>query len=280
MGLRQFSFKRGALYIIMQLLGSILAALSIIVIIPYQFEDRKISAIQFPRLLNNITPYKAFIMQFISSGFYVWTYYAVIVDIRAPSNIFGFALGAVVSIANLSFGPMTGGCVNLIKYLGPRIVVGNFENWSAYFVAPLLGGVFSGFYFDFFVLKTKRKAELIDMDKPEDGAPKTKKHFNLNDTAGKKPGFVEPERKLNQSSEAPTGKNSLYTSQVPVRNEQDAGMEEGEQQLQHAKPQDKKEKIAKQRQLEEEKRAKRLNAEENAAIQRQQQDVEDNLFSF
>jgi hypothetical protein len=105
-------------------------------------------------------------MQFIGSAFYVWTYYALIVDSRAPSNIFGFAIGAVSSICDLAFGPMIGGCINPVKYIGPRLVTAELSDPWIYFTAPLLGGVFAGFYFDFFVLERKEKQEYIDEDNP------------------------------------------------------------------------------------------------------------------
>ena len=107
-------------------------------------------------------------MQFIGSGFYVWTYYALIVDCRAPSNIFGYAIGAVTSICDLSFGPMVGGSINPIKYLGPRLISGEINGFLMYLTAPLLGGIFAGFYFDFFVLERKEKQELIDEDDEEE----------------------------------------------------------------------------------------------------------------
>ena len=106
-------------------------------------------------------------MQFIGSAFYVWTYYALIVDSRAPSNIFGFAIGMVSAICDLAFGPMVGGCINPVKYIGPRLVSGEVNDPWIYFTAPLLGGVFAGFYFDFFVLERKDKQELVDEDEPE-----------------------------------------------------------------------------------------------------------------
>jgi hypothetical protein len=110
-------------------------------------------------------------MQFIGSAFYVWTYYALIVDSRAPSNIFGFAIGAVSAICDLAFGPMVGGCINPVKYIGPRLVTAELNDPWIYFTAPLLGGVFAGFYFDFFVLERKEKQELIDDD--DDPEPMT-----------------------------------------------------------------------------------------------------------
>ena len=125
------------------------------------------ASIEFPHVPEEIPVYRSFIMEFIGSGFYVWTYYALIVDSRAPSNVFGFAIGGVTSICDLAFGPMVGGCINPIKYIGPRLVTAELSGSLIYLTAPLLGGIFAGFYFDFFVLERKEKQELIDDDEDE-----------------------------------------------------------------------------------------------------------------
>lgn len=231
--------------------------------------------------MNNITPYKAFIMQFIGSGFYVWTYYSVIVDVRAPSNIFGFALGAVVSISNLSFGPMTGGCVNIIKYLGPRVVGANFENWSSYFIAPLLGGIFSGFYFDFFVLKTKQKKELIDDDEPQAVAG-PKKQFNIDEF--KKSGLQETEglssrgssRRQLDSLMVSTRSNNV-DSKMPERGPEDVGKNREDDNIEYTRPKDLRDKEEKLKQNEEDKRTAK---EKREKVAQQTRDTEENLFSF
>ena len=170
MGLRQLSFSKGTIYILVQCLGSIFAALVILIIIPYEFQDKDIRGIEFPMIPAHVPVHKAFIMQFIGSAFYVWTYYALIVDSRAPSNIFGFAIGSVSALCDLSFGPMIGGCINPVNYIGPRLVDGNIADPLAYLTAPLLGGIFAGFYFDFFVLKRKEEQEIVD-DEDEDLEP-------------------------------------------------------------------------------------------------------------
>ncbi len=182
MGLRQFSFTKGAIYIAVQILGSIFAALLILIIIPYKFEGEGVTSIEFPNIPKSIPTYCSFIMQFIGSGFYVWTYYALIVDCRAPSNIFGFAIGGVSILCDLCFGEMVGGCINPVKYIGPRLVTAELSEPWVYFTAPLLGGIFAGFYFDFFVLERKEKEELFDEDDDDqflttDPSPEDKNDF-------------------------------------------------------------------------------------------------------
>lgn len=152
------------------------------IIIPYKFQGEGVTSIEFPNIPDSIPTYRSFIMQFIGSGFYVWTYYALIVDCRAPSNIFGFAIGGVSILCDLCFGEMVGGCINPVKYIGPRLVTAELSEPWIYFTAPLLGGIFAGFYFDFFVLERKEKEELIDEDDEDEftdnkPAPEEKNDF-------------------------------------------------------------------------------------------------------
>ena len=89
--------------------------------------------------------------EFIASFFYVLVYSATILDKRAPSNIFGYAIGIVFALATMAIGSQTGACLNPIRAIGPQIIAGDFTYIYLYTLSNIFGGLFAGFYYDFFL---------------------------------------------------------------------------------------------------------------------------------
>lgn len=49
-------------------------------------------------------------------------YFGLIFNKKAPSNVFGFGIGGVISIAHLTIGMISGGCVNPVRFFGPSLL--------------------------------------------------------------------------------------------------------------------------------------------------------------
>lgn len=164
--IRNMSVGKATLYLISQLIGSFLATILVMLLSP---DDAKLGAdkaFRYPEKRNITNDFQTFIMEFTLSMLYVFVYFATIIDKRAPSNIFGFALGAVIIMGTLAAGPLTGGVVNPIRIFGPYLINGQLEDSVVYWLATLAGGIFAGFYYDFFLLKDD---ELEDEDEDRNG---------------------------------------------------------------------------------------------------------------
>ncbi len=141
-------FQIGLLYILTQLLSSVLAGFLINLLLKFLYtEEYKLS---YPKIVPITNEFQAFIMEFILSFFYVLMYFSSVVDKRTSPNTYGFAIGAVVLLGSIAFGPFSGACVNFIRAFGPELIEGGFNN--IYFFATLIGGVFGGFYYENFLL--------------------------------------------------------------------------------------------------------------------------------
>lgn len=151
--IQNMSLSKAALYLISQMAASFLAAILVILILPINMNASIDKVFHFPEKRNITTDFQAFIMEFTLSMLYVFIYFSTIVDKRAPSNIFGFALGSVIMIGTLTAGPLTGGVVNPARIFGPYLVSGKLEDALVYWLANLAGGLLAGFYYDFFLLK-------------------------------------------------------------------------------------------------------------------------------
>ena len=148
---RQIAAKKAVLYVIMQILGSIVGAL--LVFIAYKVpEDAKVSYYGEPKLHAHENFTGAF-AELISMFLLVYVYNAIIADVRAPKHIFGVAIASVYLISVIAFGVVTGGCVNLVTLIGPSIFSNNFNDWLLYIAGQLLGGIVSGSFYTLFLKK-------------------------------------------------------------------------------------------------------------------------------
>ena len=92
-------------------------------------------------------------MEFMLSFFYVLMYYAFVIDKRSDPDIFGIGIGGVILIGSVAFGPYTRACVNILRYIGPAVIMWEFNDFYIYFLANLFGGLFGGFYYKSFIWK-------------------------------------------------------------------------------------------------------------------------------
>ena len=77
----------------------------------------------------------------------MFTYFSCVLDKRGPQHIFGFAIGAIMFLGTLLFGPYSGACVNPMRVLGMYFIKGEFTDLNVYALASLSGSLFGGFYY-------------------------------------------------------------------------------------------------------------------------------------
>ena len=74
-------------------------------------------------------------MEFIFSFLYVAMYFGLIINEKAPSNVFGFGIGGVITIAHLTIGIISGGCVNPIRFIGPSLLSDKSKYLGVYLIS-------------------------------------------------------------------------------------------------------------------------------------------------
>lgn len=53
---------------------------------------------------------------------YVFTYYATVLDSKAPNNVFGYAIGSIIGLSILGGVSISGGCGNPVRIIGPALL--------------------------------------------------------------------------------------------------------------------------------------------------------------
>ncbi|MDA1196918.1 MAG: aquaporin [Nanoarchaeota archaeon] len=141
-------------YIASQLVGAIVAAVLLKII----FVSAPTTAyLGTPVLASGLSVTGAIIVEAILTFFLVFTIFGVAVDKRAPSGVYGAAIGLVLTFDILVGGILTGAAMNPARAFGPALVSGHFTNHLVYWIGPILGGIVAALMYSRFLLSTKKQ---------------------------------------------------------------------------------------------------------------------------
>ena len=132
---RQIGTLTASAYILVQLLGGILAgyALSFVLGGPG-------SGLGATVLASGVSPIQGVVLEAILTFFLVNTVLNAAVSGKA-GNLAGLAIGLTLAFSILMGGPLTGASLNPARTLGPAVATGNYADIWLYFVGPAVGGV-------------------------------------------------------------------------------------------------------------------------------------------
>lgn len=152
--LRNTTLFKAISYLLVQLIASIFAGLIVILVIPFDASEK---IINYPLPPREATFFQVFMIEFLLSFFYVLAYFGTVIDKKAPSNVFGFAIGGVYIIGYICAGHFSGSCINPIRNFGPSLLSGTIANTGVYWAGTIGGGVLAGFYYEFFLMSENEK---------------------------------------------------------------------------------------------------------------------------
>jgi MIP family channel proteins len=136
-------------YIVLQLLGGIIAALAVYALFGGGTEAVKIVAAGTPQPGNGISNGAALLSEIIATFLLVFVIWGTAADPRAR-NVGGFAIGLTIAADILAVGPISGASMNPQRSLGPTLIASLTEGgpgasfWSThwiYWVGPIVGAV-------------------------------------------------------------------------------------------------------------------------------------------
>jgi MIP family channel proteins len=154
---RRIEPMMAAVYIIAQIIGSILGAYFLKWTFPFTLFDVTHGGGQ--SLALQVTGGQGFALEAVATFFLVLVVFGTVVDPRAP-RIGGLGIGFVIAADILAIGPLTGGSMNPARSFGPAVVSGYFEAQLLYWAAPIVGGIVAAVLYDFLFLK--REVEPVD----------------------------------------------------------------------------------------------------------------------
>jgi len=146
-----------AVYIIAQIMGSIIAAYFLKWTFPFTLFDVTHGGGQ--SLALQVSGAQGFALEAVATFFLVLVVFGTIVDPRAP-RIGGLGVGFVIAADILAIGPLTGGSMNPARSFGPAVASGFFEAQLLYLTAPIVGGVAAALLYEHLFIR--RDVEPVD----------------------------------------------------------------------------------------------------------------------
>src|SRR6266540_194738 len=131
---RRIEPMMGALYIVSQIIGAVVAAYALKATFPEAVFVATRGGGQAISL--DVSGGQAFLLEAIATFFLAFTVFATAVDARSP-KLGGLLVGLVVAASILAIGPLTGGSLNPARSFGPAVASGVFEAQLLYLFAPV-----------------------------------------------------------------------------------------------------------------------------------------------
>jgi len=143
---KNIDFMNAIGYIVAQLIGAAVAGFLLIAL----FRDTNANLVlSVPDLAPTISMGTGILMEIVLTFFLVFVVFGTVVDKRAPTGMYGLAIGLVLTFDILFGGPFTGGAMNPARVFGPAIATGHWANHMVYWIGPIVGGLIAGLFYQF-----------------------------------------------------------------------------------------------------------------------------------
>ena len=152
----------GAGYIAFQVIGGIIATLSLMALFPEIGKGVLWGGHGGPGELLNFSMASAFVVEIILTFFLVVVIFMTAVHKKAPKSVYGAAIGGMVFLLHLVGIPLTGASMNPARSFAPAIATGDsglLEVQWLYWAAPIIGGIIAGVIMNYvYVNKAEKEA--------------------------------------------------------------------------------------------------------------------------
>ncbi len=143
---KELTVKEAFNYILFQLIGAILAVLTLLLLFLEEAKSAKALA-YYGATLPRGSWYQSFVFEFILTFILMLVIYGSAIHGKAIKSFAGIAIGFTVGVEAMFAGPITGASMNPARSIAPALVSGNLSELWIYIVAPILGAVLAGIFF-------------------------------------------------------------------------------------------------------------------------------------
>lgn len=146
---KRFQARQVLPYIISQILGGILASLTL----KYLFPENQMLGATMPLA----APMQSFVLEFILTFFLMLVIINVATGSKEQGMFAGLAIGSTVLLEAMFAGPICGASMNPVRSFAPALVSGHLEHLWIYIVAPISGAALSILVFKILHLQGKNE---------------------------------------------------------------------------------------------------------------------------
>ncbi len=131
-----------AAYIVSQCAGALLASLCVLLLFNDAGDTVNYGAPAInPDVISDGSAAIGMLAEAVGTGILVWTIMGMAVNPKAETPFAGLIIGLSLGVAAIIFANATSASLNPARWFGPAVVAGEFDDFWAYIVGPVLGGV-------------------------------------------------------------------------------------------------------------------------------------------
>jgi aquaporin Z len=143
---RRMPGPRGVFYIISQLVGATVAALSLkAIFFASQIDPVHLGA---PFVASRYETGAGVFAEAIATFFLMYAVFGTAVDPRGAKSIAGLVIGLVITMDIFAIGGVTGAAMNPARAFGPELVQNFWSTWWVYWVGPIVGAVLAALLYE------------------------------------------------------------------------------------------------------------------------------------
>ena len=147
---RKISIEQGALYVVAQLGGAILAALLLASVIPEVLGGGLNAGGLGSHTLNPLlSSWEGVVIEVVLTAVLVFVVFGAAMDKRGVANVAPIAIGLAVLVDHLIGVPLTGASMNPARTLGPAVAAGVWTDHWVYWLGPLGGGALAALVYKY-----------------------------------------------------------------------------------------------------------------------------------
>ena len=157
---KKIGLKDGIGYILFQIMGAVIATLSLKALFPIIGEKVLWGAHGGPSELLGNSVISGLAVEIILTFFLVVVIFMTAVHKKAPKSVYGAAIGGMVFLLHLVGVPLTGASMNPARSFSPAVVSGDAGLWEVqwlYWVGPIIGGIIAGVIMNYLYVKPAEK---------------------------------------------------------------------------------------------------------------------------
>ncbi len=159
---KKIGLKDGIGYILFQIMGAIIATVSLKIFFPDLGEKVFWGAHGGPSELLNNSIMSGLAIEMILTFFLVTVIFMTAVHKKAPKSVYGAVIGGMIFLLHLIGVPLTGASMNPARSFSPALVSGDTGLWEVqwiYWVGPIIGGIIAGVIMNYlYVNKAEKEA--------------------------------------------------------------------------------------------------------------------------
>ena len=157
---KKIDVKNGIGYILFQIMGAVIATLSLQALFPEIGKKVFWGAHGGPSELLGNSMMSGLAVEIILTFFLVVVIFMTAVHKKAPKSVYGAAIGGMVFLLHLVGVPLTGASMNPARSFSPTLVSGDAGLWEVqwlYWVGPIIGGIIAGVIMNYLYVKPAEK---------------------------------------------------------------------------------------------------------------------------